>query len=142
MFTNRNGKMVVLVVMTLVAICIGAFMAMKQDTVVSQADELQTLQYSRAERNVLRTIFEIQDDFEDDEEIKGQLSVTFSYTEIISGVYDIKLMFNIKGDLHEVHMIYDGEEEETILVYGVLDGKRIDLDSWNEYIERKYDLVF
>ena len=142
MFTNRNGKMVVLVVMTLVAICIGAFMAMKQDTVVSQADELQTLQYSRAERNVLRTIFEMQDDFEDDEEIKGQLSVTFSYTEIISGVYDIKLMFNIKGDLHEAHMIYDGEEEETILVYGVLDGKRIDLDDWNEYIERKYDLVF
>lgn len=136
-------KKIVMVVLTVLAIGTGVAVGFNKP-VNAHAEEAKKIEYSKAERNLLKVVFEIQDDYDDlDEEEKEILtSFDYEYTELGFGIYDIKLIFGVKNDTYEAHMIYDGIEEEDILIYGVLDGERIDIDEWNEIIETKYGIVF
>ena len=140
MWTIRISKKVVAMVIAIAAICVGLFIGFKQDTLkVVHAEESRTTGFTKAERNVLKVIFEFDESYEDQsEEIKENCKVISDYTDLGYGVYDIKLLFNIKKDTYEAHMIYDGEEDEELVSYGIIDGERIDIDEWNEIIESRY----
>ena len=136
-------KKIVMVVLTVVAIGTGLIMGLNKPA-EAHAEEAKKIEYSKAERNVLKIVFEMQDDYEDleEEEKKTFTSFDYEYTDLGFGIYDIKLIFGLKNDLYEAHIIYDGLEDEDIAMYGVLDGERIDIDEWNDILETKYDIVF
>lgn len=145
MWTIRINKKAVAMVLAVVAIVAGMFIGFKQDMLTTvHAEEARTTGFSKAERNVLKVIFEIEESLEDeDEEIKDACSVETDYTDLGYGIYDITLIFHVKKDTYEAHIIYDGEEDEEVVTYGIMDGQRIDIDEWGEIVEAHYpELAF
>lgn len=82
---------------------------------------------SVAERNVVRFIYDLEDDYDDiPEEFKETFQMDFTYNEIGYGIFDVCVTFSIEDDDFEYHCIYDGYEEDYGCEYGVYKNKRYD----------------
>lgn len=134
-------KKLVMVVLTVVAIGTGLAVGLNKP-VEARAAGSNTIAYSKAERNVLKGIIEVQDEYDEcsEKEKKIITGIDCSYTELTEyGIYDIVFVFHIKNELHEIHVIYDGEEDEELTTYVIGEnGERVDIYDWEDAIEEKY----
>ena len=97
---------------------------------------------SLAERNVVRFIYDLEDDYEEEsEEFKKLVGFDTDYTDLGYGVYDINMSFTIESDVFEYHIIYDGIEDDYDIVYGVYRDRRYDEDDLEELIILLYPEV-
>lgn len=92
-----------------------------------------------AERNVVRFIYDLEDDYDDaSEEFKETIQMDVTYDELGYGIYDVCVTFSIEDDDFEYHCIYDGIEDDYDIEYGVYRGKRYDIYDMEELMELLY----
>ncbi len=91
------------------------------------------------ERNVNRFIYEIEDDYdEEDEEFKEIIQIDMEYIDLGHDLYDVTIMYIIYDNPYEYHVLYDGFEDEAVIEYGIWNGVRVDSFTFEEYLEELY----
>lgn len=140
--TKVNAIWLVISLAALIGVIAGTYYNYKNPiihTTVSYAEGVHTVAYSEAERNVLRWIFDVQDEFDElDDEIKEYFYLYARYEETSDGIYDVELNFMVKTDTYICHVIYDGYEDEEITEYGIMNDERIDFEDWVNIMTTKY----
>lgn len=116
--------------------------------VVLVAAEAKAATISKEELNVLTMEVEFEEEFKKgaaDESVAFNRAVELDATheEIGPGIYDIQLRFVFyKKHVYDAHFIYDAFEDDDLTEYGIIDGKRYDMEDWEDIIEAKFPELF
>jgi len=119
-----------------IIIFVAMVLVMMTGTITSQA-KVTKLQ----ERNVQRFVFDIEDDYEYEEELKEIIDLDVTYSEMGYGIYDVKLQMTVDKDVYEYHVIYDGVEDDDIADYGIYKGERVDSDRLEEIMIAEHPIL-
>lgn len=105
-------------------------------SLVSFADTKTTM----AERNVLRYIYEIEDEYEEEkEEYEDIFELDTNYEDLGYGIFKVEIIYTFTSDdVVKFIGIYDGVEDDTIRDWIELNGSEIDELEMESIMEEKY----